>query len=473
MTIVSLLVFASTMGMCKESIPSSETLVKIAKETLPAVVSIRVTKKTEKLVLKRPEKGKSNEAMPEDVPFELFEKFFSEEIPYLFEEKEMEMPAAGSGLIVSDDGYIATNYHVIADGKEDTIEVHLNNGKKFKGDDVAIVGKDTLTDMAVLKINAKDLTTAPWGNSDDLQIGEWVLALGNPFELSGSVTQGIVSAKHRVIRKAVLEDLIQTTAVINPGSSGGPLVNLKGDVVGINAAIATRSGIWQGVGFAIPAKVARRVVEEIIEFGHVQQGWIGIFMKPVNDDLKSFYGLEKAEGVFILEVVPESPAEKEGIQPYDVIVEMNNEPVKNPLDLLQRTASKSKGDKVDLKVVRLVKGEKKEISVRLELGSRPDEQGLASLHEKKVIPRSYDPIGLRVIELKEPGASGVEVTSVKSKSPAEKAGIAAGDVIVEINTRAITSLADYEQAIKEPQNKQLLVKVIRNAQEEVMVVKVK
>lgn len=473
--ILSMAIFMlATTGItiAKESIPSSETFIRIAKEASPAVVSIRVTKKAERLVLKQPDKGKE-ESEPQTIPYEFFEKFFKEEIPELFEEKEMEVPAAGSGLIISEDGYIITNNHVIAKVKEDTIEIVLNDGRRFKGKDVKIKGKDPLTDLAVLKINVTGLKTIPWGDSDKLEIGEWVLALGNPFELSGSVTQGIISAKHRVIHKAVLEDLIQTTAVINPGNSGGPLINLEGEVVGINTAIATSTGIWQGIGFAIPSNVARRVAEEIIKYGHVRQGWIGIFMHKVDDEIASFYGLKQARGVLIMDVVPGSPAEKADLRPYDVIVGMNDEEVKSPLDLLQKTASKSEGEKVKLSIVRLDNGEKKELTIKLRLGSRPTEEEISKMSKKKTVPKAYDELGLRVAELSEPGATGVEVIGVKSKSPADKAGLAKGDVIVEINTRKIENLADYRSAIKSPKNKYLLMKIIREGSEEVVAVKIK
>ncbi|MCD6386196.1 Do family serine endopeptidase [Candidatus Sumerlaeota bacterium] len=478
-SIISILLIAILMlwisGVCpaRESIPSSDTFIKIARESAPAVVSIRVTKKTGRLVFKQREKSKEKESAPQEIPFEFFEKFFKDEVPYLFEEKEMEIPAAGSGLIVGEDGYIITNNHVIAKVKKNTIEVMLNDGRRFKDKDVEIVGTDPLTDLAVLKINAKGLKTIPWGDSDELEIGEWVLALGNPFELSGSVTQGIISAKHRVIHKAVLEDLIQTTAVINPGNSGGPLINLKGEVVGINTAIATSSGIWQGIGFAIPSNVARRVADEIIKYGQVRQGWIGIFMHKVNDEIASFYGLKRARGVLVMDVVPDSPADKADLRAYDVIVAMDGEEVKSPLDLLQKTASKTEGQKVKLSVIRLVDGEKKEMTIKLRLSRRPTEAEISKMYKKKTIPRTYDKLGLRVAELSEPGASGVEITGVKAKSPAAKAGLARGDVIVEINTRQINNLDDYRSAVKSPKNKRLLIKIIREGSEEVVVLKIK
>lgn len=467
----------NSLGSGTETLPSSETFVNIAKESLPAVVSLSVTKRREKVVLKQwkeklPRERKEG-TVPEEVPFEFFEKFFGEELPFIFEEKEMEVPAAGSGLNISPDGYIITNNHIVAEAKENTLEVKLKDGRKFIGKEVKIVGTDPLTDLAVLKINAAGLKTIPWGDSDKLEIGEWVLAVGNPFELSGSVTQGIVSAKHRVIYKAVLEDLIQTTALINPGSSGGPLINLKGEVVGINTAIATRSGVWQGVGFAIPAKIAQKVAEEIIKYGHVRQGWIGIVMHKVDAELAKFFGLPKAEGVLVMDVIPESPAGKAGIKRYDIILALNDEAIKSSLDLLQKTASKESGEKVVLKIARLQDGEKKEITLELNLGARPGEKELAKLQEAKKIPRVYDELGLRLAELKEVGAAGMEITEVKTQSPAEKAGLEAGDIILEINTRQISGLEDYRHAIKAPKNGVLLVRYLREGKEELTVVEVK
>ncbi len=456
----------------EENLPSSENFIRIARESLPAVVSIRVTKKTEQIVLKQPEDLKDKNGNGKS-PYELFEKYFQEEIPDLFEEKEMEIPAAGSGLILSPDGYLLTNNHVIAGAKDNTIEIKLNDGTRFKGEQVKIVGKDPLTDLAVLKIDGDGFKTIPWGETESLQIGEWVLAVGNPFDLSGSVTQGIVSAKHRIINKVVLEDLIQTTAVINPGSSGGPLINLDGEVVGINTAIATRSGIWQGVGFAIPSKVARRVAEEIMQYGEVRQGWIGIFMRKISSEIASFYGRESNDGVFIMDVVPGSPAEDAGIHRYDLIVEMNGEKIESPLDLLQSTASKSEGEEVTLTIIRLVDDDKKELSLTLRLGNRPDQEALAKIQPKTTLSKTYDSIGLRVTDIKEEGINGVEITDVKRGSHAHKAQLARGDVILEINKHTVTGLEDYRTSIKSPQNKRLLIRYLRNGTEEIAVVKIK
>jgi serine protease Do len=458
--------------MAKEQYPSSDNLITIAKETLPAVVSIRVTKKTEQLILKTPDRngGKSS---PGETPYELFEKFFEEQMPNLFEEREMEIPAAGSGLIISSDGYIITNFHVVAEAKANTIDITLHDGRKVGGKKVKVIGTDPLSDLAVLKIDVQGLDTVPWGKSDSLQIGEWVLAMGNPFELSGSVTQGIVSAKHRIINKIVLEDLIQTTAVINPGSSGGPLVNLEGEVVGINTAIATRSGIWQGIGFAIPSNTARRVAEEIIEHGKVQQGWIGIFMRDVTPQIASFFGLEKDEGVLIMDVIKESPADKEGIQRYDIITSMNGEKVEKPLDLLQKTASKKVGEKVELKVSRLTDEGIEEVTVKLKLGSRPSQGDIVTLQEPLRLKKLFDSLGLRVYAPEDTNISGVEVIEVKPKSPAERGKLKRGDLIIEINDIEIKSLKDYKDTIKAPREGKFLIRYIRENAEDIAILKIK
>ncbi|MCX7766994.1 MAG: trypsin-like peptidase domain-containing protein, partial [Candidatus Sumerlaeia bacterium] len=198
MTYLGLVFTMASPSIGEELLPTSETLIKISKATLPAVVSINVTKKAEKLVLKQWKNqspgNKQAEPSPEEMPFEYFQKFFGDDLPFIFEEKEMEVPAAGSGLIISPEGYILTNHHVIAEAREDSIIVKLNDGRKFSGKEIKIIGYDSLTDLAVLKIDATNLNTVPWGDSEQLEIGEWVLAIGNPFELSGSVTQGIISA---------------------------------------------------------------------------------------------------------------------------------------------------------------------------------------------------------------------------------------------------------------------------------------
>lgn len=461
----------------EELLPSSQTLVKISRETLPAVVSINVTKKAEKLVLKQWEKQspekKETEPSPEEIPFEYFRKFFGEELPFILEEKEMEIPAAGSGLIISPEGYILTNHHVIAEAREDSITVKLNDGRKFSGKDIKVIGYDSLTDLAVLKINATDLKTVPWGDSEQLEIGEWVLAIGNPFELSGSVTQGIISAKHRMIYKAVLEDLLQTTAVINPGSSGGPLINLKGEVVGINTAIATRSGVWQGVGFAIPSRIARKVAAELIQYGQVRQGWMGIVMHDVDEDLAKYYGLSTPTGVLVMDVVANSPAEIAGVKRYDLVLSFNGQELSSPLEMLQKTASKDIGEKVELKILRLQNDKRQELTLEIKLGARPQEKELLKLNESKQITKSYDDLGLRVTALPEEGTSGIEIIDIKQGSAADKAGLLEGDIIVEINTRKLTSIDDYRQIIKKPDGDKLLIRYSRSGKEELAILKLK
>lgn len=478
LTLLLALIFSMASSVRgEELLPSSQTLVKISRETLPAVVSINVTKKAEKLVLKQWEKQspekKETEPSPEEIPFEYFRKFFGEELPFILEEKEMEIPAAGSGLIISPEGYILTNHHVIAEAREDSITVKLNDGRKFSGKDIKVIGYDSLTDLAVLKINATDLKTVPWGDSEQLEIGEWVLAIGNPFELSGSVTQGIISAKHRMIYKAVLEDLLQTTAVINPGSSGGPLINLKGEVVGINTAIATRSGVWQGVGFAIPSRIARKVAAELIQYGQVRQGWMGIVMHDVDEDLAKYYGLSTQTGVLVMDVVANSPAEIAGVKRYDLVLSFNGQELSSPLEMLQKTASRDIGEKVELKILRLQNDKKQELTLEIKLGARPQEKELLKLNESKQITKSYDDLGLRVTALPEEGTSGIEIIDVKQGSAADKAGLLEGDIIVEINTRKLTSIDDYRQIIKKPDGDKLLIRYSRSGKEELAILKLK
>ncbi len=262
--------------------------------------------------------------------------------------KKWKERSLGSGVIVSPDGYILTNTHVVE--KADEIMVTLSDQQNFKG---KIIGSDPKTDIAVIKISIQNLPTIKWGNSDKIQVGEFVLAFGNPYSLSNTVTMGIVSAVGRAnVGIADYEDFIQTDAAINPGNSGGPLVNIKGELIGINTAIFSRTGGYQGIGFAVPSNMAQSVMNQLINKGKVTRGWLGITIQNFTPELAKEFGLNKSTGALVTEILKGSPAEKAGIKRGDIITEVDDKPVKNVETLRNIIAQSKVGSRIRLKVIR-------------------------------------------------------------------------------------------------------------------------
>ncbi len=433
------------------------TFIKVANGALPAVVSIKVKKTVAGTTIIGP-RGKMGE---EELKKFLKRRGFQrpdENAPLMpfffpfFEEKELEIPASGSGMIIRHDGYIVTNYHVIANAREGNITVKLNDDTTFEGDDVKVVGEDTLTDLAVIKVNTKkDLSFLDFADSDKLDIGEWVLALGSPLDLKGSVTQGIISAKHREIGKAPIEDLLQTTAVINPGNSGGPLVNLDGRIVGINTAIATNTGRWQGVGFSIPSNTVKSVSESIISTGKAERGWLGIYMAEVTPRILDYYGLKDVKGILVSKVIEDSPAQESGIKAYDLVTAVNGKSIKNRLEMVRQIARKAVGTRVEITLYRMVDGKVKETNIEVKLGERPAERELKEVIQGKEapLPREFDSFGIK-FKPKAPDSTkeGLEIEAVKPGSPADKARLEAGDILLELNRQKISSIDDFQAAAK-------------------------
>ncbi len=352
-------------------------------------------------------------------------------------------PSLGSGLIIDSRGYILTNNHVV-DGAEKFV-VTLHDGSEFKGRDVSLVGKDSRTDLAVLKIEGeREFEPALLGRSGDVKVGDWAIAIGNPFGFEGSVTVGVISAKGRtnlsLDRGASQQDYLQTDAAINPGNSGGPLVDIEGRVIGINTAISTGTGFSAGVGFAIPIDLARTVFPQLIEKGKVDRGWLGVYIQPLTSDMKEALGVDY--GLLVNEVVSDGPAEKAGVKAQDVIIEFNGQPVLNLPDLQGTVAVFPVGGMAELKIVR----DKKEKLLKVKVGMMPEEMAGAPPVEveERQTPSSW--MGLEVKNLT--SGQGVLVMGVAPDSPAEDAGIQAGDVIQKIGERDISNLADYEEAKK-------------------------
>ena len=363
----------------------------------------------------------------------------------------------GSGVIVSPDGYIITNNHVVSGGGE--LTVTLPDKREFKG---KVLGTDPKTDLAVVKIDAKDLPFVRWGDSSKLQVGEYVLAVGNPFGLNSTVTLGIVSALGRgKMGITQYEDFIQTDAAINPGNSGGALVNTNGELVGINTAILSQTGGYQGVGFAVPVSMAKPVYDSLISTGKVVRGYLGVGIQDLTQDLVKSFGLKQAKGALVSSVGEDTPAEQAGLMQGDVIVEYQGKPIEDAGALQKEVGRTTIGSKVSVKVMR--NGSEHNLTIRV--GEQSETQTVASAE------RNTENVlaGLAVQNLnqqmgRELGlsakAQGVVVVDVQPDSQADRAGVAQGDVIREINRQPVKSVKDYEKIaanVKKDQDVLLLI----------------
>ena len=368
-------------------------------------------------------------------PFGEFFKRFDGGIP----DRELKQQSLGSGFIFDKSGFIITNNHVVE--KADEIKVKLADGREFTA---KVVGRDPKTDLALIKISSlfKDLPTLPLGDSEKMRVGDWVLSIGNPFGLEHTVTQGIVSAKGRVIGSGPYDNFIQTDAPINPGNSGGPLVNLNGEVIGINTAIIA-SG--QGIGFAIPSDMAKTVISQIKEKGKVVRGWIGVSIQSLTPELAQSLGLKQMEGALVGDVVPGGPADAAGIKRGDVIVSFNGKPVKNVSALSRAVAETGVGQTVETRVVR----EGKELPLRITVQEMTEER----MSSRAFLPRSELGITVENItphiadQLRIRDRNGVVVIEVEPGSPADSAGIQPGDIIKEVNRTPVKNLDEYHGAM--------------------------
>ncbi|MFH1276786.1 MAG: DegQ family serine endoprotease [Candidatus Eisenbacteria bacterium] len=404
----------------------------VSREVIPAVVTVT----SDKVV--RPAQGLPNNDMHDF--FRFFGMPFGEDGG-----PEMVQRALGSGVIISEDGYIITNSHVVANAKE--IAVILSDGEEYGAE---VIGTDPKSDVAVIRIEGRNLPYAKLGDSDALEVGEWVLAVGSPFSqnLNHTVTAGIVSAKSRVaVGLADYEDFIQTDAAINPGNSGGALVNLDGEVVGINAAIASRSGGSQGVGFAIPINMVTRIKDALIQDGAVTRGWIGIGIQEVSREIQDALDLPDKNGVLISNVMDDSPAAEAKLERQDVIVSLNGRKVESMRTFRNEIADTPPGSDVRLGILR--KG--KTIDKTVTLGRLPGEEEPAPA----IARAAGEKLGIdaRALDAETRGAYGIErsggvvVTGVRRGSPAAREGVREGDMIVSLNEQEIESMADYGRAM--------------------------
>ena len=343
----------------------------------------------------------------------------------------------GSGFIISDDGYIVTNNHVIKDADE--VKVILHDKTEYEG---TVIGTDPMTDLALIKIKAKNLKSLKFGSSSETEVGSWVVAIGSPFGLEQTVTAGIVSAKGRILGSGPYDDFIQTDASINPGNSGGPLLNLDGEVIGINTAII-RSG--QGIGFAIPSDLATGIIDQLTEQKTVSRGWMGVAMQNVTEELAKYYGIKETKGVYVAKVFEGDPADKAGIKIGDVIFLINDKPIESTRDLSIIIGSSSVGETVKVKFIR----EGKEKMVKVKLGKRPDQSP-----ETKEITQGYDPFGIRLKKVDADIAKklgypenirGLVVIAIDPGSQASKTSVRQGDLLIEVNRHKITTIEGYQQ----------------------------
>lgn len=425
----------------------SEAFTELADQATPATVSIKCTLATQG-------NGLNPHSMFED---EFFRRFFGQQLP----QQQQQQTSGGSGFLISEDGHIVTNNHVIKDASQ--VTVTLNDGREFEA---SIKGSDGRTDLAVIKIESEEnLPYLQFGDSDDLRVGEWVVAVGNPFGLESTITQGIVSAKGRQdLGIAAYEDFIQTDAVINPGNSGGPLLNVHGEVIGVNTAILSRSGGFMGVGLAIPSKMVQPVIDQIIQGGIVKRAYLGIALQPVDKELSDALGLDKPEGILISDIVKDSPADEAGLQQGDIIIEYDGKPVKNLNKFRNDIAMMQPGLTIRLKVLRNHKVKKIEAC----LGCQNDGEVISQELMQKIgvelenlTPELTSKLGYSN------DVSGVVISKVKPGSPAVLAGLKPSFLITGVafdwnNPKSINNISELNEALEKIGDKKYVILIVRH-----------
>jgi serine protease Do len=405
--------------------------VRLAKELTPAVVNISTTQ-----VIKG-RGGPVRSPFGEDDPFnEFFKRFFGDQ------PRQFKATSLGSGFIINKDGYILTNNHVVENATD--ITVKLGDSREFKA---KVVGRDPKTDIALIKIEATTLPVIPLGNSDKLEVGEPVMAIGNPFGLNQTVTTGIVSAKGRFIGEGPYDNFIQTDASINRGNSGGPLINTNGEAVGINTAIFSPTGGSIGIGFAIPIDMTKEVLPQLKEHGQVTRGWLGVAIQSITPDLSKKFSLKQANGALVSDVMEGSPAEHAGIKQGDVIVEFDGKKIKSSTELPHIVANTPVGKEVPMKVIR----DGAELTLQVKIGELKEEQVAAMTSSS---PKTK--LGIDIQELNPAlahkfglkGEKGIVITEVEPDSPGDAAGLQPGDLILEINRVKVTTVNQVRRVLE-------------------------
>lgn len=407
--------------------PDESPFAAVVDEVLPAVVNISSSRK---VVVP---------GLPFDDPF--FREFFGQ-VP-----REQTRYSLGSGIIFRPDAYILTNDHVIAGAENITVTMH--DGRTFKGKDVKLIGRDPHTDLAVLKVQTeKDLPTVKLGDSDSLRVGDWAIAIGNPFGLEGTVTVGVISAKGRsnllLPSEQRYQNFIQTDAAINPGNSGGPLCDIHGQVVGLNTVITSPSGTNIGIGFAVPINMAKEVARQLITKGKVERGYLGVYPQELDEDMRKSLGLERRQGVLIADVIPGTPAQSAGVRSGDVIVVFDGHKVKDLEDFRERVAATPPGKTIQMAIWR----EGKEITLKAKLEELPREVA-ASPRPSPQARKAYFGLAVRSLSFAERErynlSTGVLIEDVESRSAAERAGIGPGDVILAIDGRTVKNPDEFRE----------------------------
>ncbi len=440
----------------------------VVEKAVPAVVNIQTKKVT-----------RVSQQVPPMFRDPMFRQFFGDEFMRRFNvPQERVSRSLGSGVVVSGDGYILTNNHLVGD--VDEVLVILPDEREFNA---RVVWADTRTEVALLKIEAKDLPTIRLGDSSALRLGETVIAIGYPFGVGQTVTQGIVSALGRTFKDAersgLFVDFIQTDAAINPGNSGGALINAQGELVGINTLIVSNTGSYAGLGFAIPINLAREVMNDIIAHGRVIRGYLGVDMDDLTADKAEFFGLNKGEGAIITFIVEGSPAEKAGLAADDVVTAINGEPVKNTNDLRRIVAAIKPGEKAAIDLVR----DGKRMKITATVGTRPDERETAQTQEPGIEAVKPELALLNGIGLEELNRTyrarlqipaelqGILITEIDPNSPAADKGLRQGDVIVAVNKLPTRNLREFNARIKGLKENKILLTIWREGSREYVVLK--
>jgi serine protease Do len=430
----------------------SNAFTDVSRRALPAVVFITVEKTTQ------------SQSPFSNNPFDLFgeeffERFFGRRLPEGRQPREFRQQGQGSGFLIAPDGLILTNHHVV--GEADRVTVKLSDGREFPA---KTIGTDPASDVAVIKIESTGLPILPLGNSDAIEVGDWVIAAGNPFGLTQSITVGVVSAKGRSrLGITDFEDFIQTDAAINPGNSGGPLLNLRGEVVGVNTAIFSRSGGYMGIGFAIPINMVKGIKDQLVTQGKVVRGYMGVRIQELTRDLAESLRIQTSEGALVADVSPGSPADKAGIKRGDVITSFNGHPVQDPGQLRNMVAMTAPGTKARLQIMR--DNRRQELTVTL--GELPREQQTAQargggeaesptklgFNVQNLTPELARQLGYESTE-------GVVVTQVDPDSEAYQAGVRRGMVIRQVNRQDIHNTEEFRRALRQSdQSKRVLLLV--------------
>jgi len=426
---VALVLISPDSGQAVKSYDLSTAIVQVAKKAIPSVVHIEVTG--------------TQEVAGQPSPFEndpFFRYFFG--APKGPRKFKREIKGLGTGMIIDSQGHILTNYHVA--GKASKLEVQLANGRKYPA---KIVGGDPKTDLAVIRISAAEaLPYVTFGDSDRMEVGEWVVAIGHPRGLDQTVTQGIISAKHRmgILDPSSYQDFIQTDAAINPGNSGGPLLNLQGEVIGVNAVIISESGGYEGIGFAIPSNIALHIAKSIISRGKVERGWLGVTIQDIPRERGRGAGSEMLRGAMIESVVKGGPAEKGGLKKGDIVTAFDGKPIPDAGTLRNQIANTAIGNASKITILR--NGKRQDLTVKI--GNMKEEVKALAVSVKQrlgaevrmITPKEAGKYGL-------PTGQGVAVTSVEHNGPLGQAGFEVGDMIAEINGQAVTGLESFFELV--------------------------